>query len=186
MSWPGGMQMPNARQQMEMAGAASAASRSLGNMGSLVGDYISRGPQGVTWLCFVGGLANIVYNLLTLIDIFDVLSEPITYAVCVYQMMFGLCTCMIEAPKEWERNPKLQSTQKFIHDHARFLTTAGGRGLFYLFQASLLLSVDGGIMPTVLGLYMLGIGVLCIAMQGGFLTDSPAHQDYLQVTGTGS
>merc|ERR1712194_346815 len=100
-------------------------------------------------------------------------------------MMFGLCTCMIEAPKDWVKpGTNLQKIEKFIDDHAKFLTTAGGRGLFYVFQASLLLSVDGGLLSCVLGLYLFGIGLLCVAMQYGFVQESP--KDYLHVTGAGS
>jgi hypothetical protein len=171
----------NPLQQADVAATLSGAAASVSRSTTMVFDYIRRGPQGVTWLCFVGGVANIVFNLGTLVDIFDVLSDPVTYVVCVYQMMFGLCSCMIEAPKEWA-NEKVGKVQKFIYDRAKFLTTAGGRGLFYLFQASLVLAMDNGLLSMVLGLYMLGIALLCIAWQYKLIEE----KDYLHVTGPGS
>lgn len=173
----------NYAQQAELAGTASGAASALSRSFTKVTEYISRGPQGVTWLCFVGGVANVIYNLGTLVDIFDVISEPITYVVCVYQMAFGLCTCMIEAPQEWA-NQKVGKVQEFIHAHAKFLTTAGGRGLFYLFQASLLLSMDRGLLATVLGLCMVGIALLCIAVQYKMIHDQDLV--YVQNRGPGS
>merc|ERR1712222_213065 len=120
----------------------------------------------------------------TIVNIFDVLFEPLEYLISMYQLMFGLGTCIIEAPQEWGSN-NVAKIQKFIHEHAKFLTTFGGRGLFYLFQGSLVLSLGDMFLSIVIGCYMFLLGVVCIAMQYGFLKDARGDHrgDYIHVTG---
>jgi len=131
-----------------------------------VAAYVQRGPEGMSWLCFVGGLVTCAFGLMGLLNIFDVVFEPLYYVVNLYQLFFGLATCILEAPKEWVRTSyKLQDFQSTIHEYAKFLSTFGGRGLFYLFQGSLAISLTGVSPQFLLGWYMFGTGLLCIAAQ---------------------
>mmetsp|Transcript_61107 Transcript_61107/g.176088 ORF Transcript_61107/g.176088 Transcript_61107/m.176088 type:complete len:186 (-) Transcript_61107:216-773(-) len=129
--------------------------------------YIQRGPEGISWLCFMGGLATFLLGVLGFIDIFDAMLDPLYYLINAYQMLFGLCTCIIELPRDFE-NQKLQSAQKFVYKFGKFLTTIGGRGLFYLFQGSLALSLTGVSLQFLLGCFMLFVGLLCLLEQCGF------------------
>eukprot|EP00929_Paragymnodinium_shiwhaense_P016280 TRINITY_DN124541_c0_g1_i1.p1 TRINITY_DN124541_c0_g1~~TRINITY_DN124541_c0_g1_i1.p1 ORF type:complete len:203 (-),score=48.94 TRINITY_DN124541_c0_g1_i1:103-711(-) len=154
----------------EAGGYAAAATSDVTTM---LKDYIQRGPQGVGWLCFVGGLVTFVFGMLGTIDIFAVISSPLTYLINVYQMAFGAGTCVIEAPEEWvPKYQRLQRMQAFTHRHAKFLTTFGGRGLFYIFQGSLALSLSGVMsLSGILAMYMFLLGVMCIMMQYGYKPD---------------
>ncbi|CAK9104260.1 unnamed protein product [Durusdinium trenchii] len=104
------------------------------DMAGKVKDYIQRGPEGVGYLCFVGGAASVFLGLLGFLDIAGILMSPLQYLVNAYQTGFGLVVCVLEAPPEWLSNARLAKAQRFIHEFAKFLTTFGGRGLFYLFQ----------------------------------------------------
>jgi hypothetical protein len=168
-------------------GAAGLDAEKLHGMGNVMGDH---GPTNiVTYMCFFGGVLNIMYNFFFIIDAFDALYQPITYVVCAYQLVFGLISCMIEAPEEWLQRTQTQSVatiQQRIHESAMFLTTKGGRGLFYAFQGSLLLSLNGMFLSTALGLYMILLGIVLIAMQYGFLatkSEAVSRGDYIHVHG---
>lgn len=146
---------------------------SAGDLASVVKDYVQRGPAGIGWLCFLGGSLTFVFGCLGLLDVFDVLLSPLGYLVNCYQMFFGLATCVIEAPLDWvNASPTLEKAQRFIHEYAKFLTTFGGRGLFYLFQGSLSLSQSLSL-SSLLALYMFGLGIICIAMQYGWKSEHP-------------
>eukprot|EP00933_Yihiella_yeosuensis_P028319 TRINITY_DN22133_c0_g3_i1.p1 TRINITY_DN22133_c0_g3~~TRINITY_DN22133_c0_g3_i1.p1 ORF type:complete len:197 (-),score=42.96 TRINITY_DN22133_c0_g3_i1:170-760(-) len=151
----------------------SNALTAAGDISSVMKNYIQRGPEGVGWLCFIGGLITCLFGFLGLFDIFGVLVDPLEYVINAYQMAFGFTVCVIEAPQEWvEKSPRLEKAQKFIFEFAKFLTTFGGRGAFYLFQGSLALSITSmASLSFILGFYMSGLGVLCIAMQYGFKPD---------------
>lgn len=168
-------------------GAAGLDADKFHNMRNAMGDH---GPtNSVSYLCLLGGVLNIVYNIFFFMDVFDALYEPITYVVCAYQLVFGLISCMIEAPEEWVQRMQSQSVatiQQRIHENAMFLTTKGGRGLFYAFQGSLLLALDGMFLSTALGLYMILLGIVLIAMQYGFLAtkgEAEVRGDYVHVHG---
>mmetsp|Transcript_79353 Transcript_79353/g.208390 ORF Transcript_79353/g.208390 Transcript_79353/m.208390 type:complete len:194 (-) Transcript_79353:15-596(-) len=178
--------------------AAEVAGPALGrakDAWSVVHEYIQRGPEGMSWLCFMGGFVTTIFGLVGSIDVFDAVLSPLYYLVNVYQMMFGLTTCIIEAPVEWvERSEKLKQAQRFIYEFSKFLTTFGGRGLFYLFQGTLALSLaDSVSVASLLALYMFGCGVLCVAAQYGMKPEflnfhhreiSPATlgSDYIHIT----
>ncbi|CAE8635112.1 unnamed protein product [Polarella glacialis] len=150
------------------ANAVGAASE----IAAVMREYIQRGPEGIGWLCFIGGLTTFAFGLLGFINIFDAVLEPLQYLVNIYQMAFGLTVCVIEAPPEWvDKSEKLKNAQRFISEFAKFLSTFGGRGLFYLFQGSLSASLTSLSLSWLLGMYMCGLGLLCVAMQYGFKPD---------------
>jgi len=183
-----------AKQEMALTVAKEAGRYALtkaSDVTSLVHDYIKRGPQGVGWLCFVGGTTSFIFGFLGLFNVFSIILDPLVYLINIYQMGMGLMTCILEAPEEWvQKHERLEHAQKFVHDYMKFLTTFGGRGLFYLFQGSLAMSMTGvGMMALLLGLYMMGMGFLCVGMQYGYHPDltfmQPAPDtvgdDYIQI-----
>eukprot|EP00930_Biecheleria_cincta_P076922 TRINITY_DN64155_c0_g1_i1.p1 TRINITY_DN64155_c0_g1~~TRINITY_DN64155_c0_g1_i1.p1 ORF type:complete len:189 (-),score=32.89 TRINITY_DN64155_c0_g1_i1:30-596(-) len=185
-----GRQAAAAALAKELTGHALAAGKDFTDT---MTEYIQKGPDGVSWLCFLGGMATSVLGLLGLINIFDAVVEPLAYLVNIYQMFFGLTACVLEAPKDWiGKSQKLKRAQEFIHEFGRFLTTMGGRGLFYLFQGSLDISLNSTISLTFpVGCYMCVLGVLCIAIQYGLKPDAlfdrsaavpTRNDDYIHVT----
>lgn len=147
---------------------------SASDIAGYVKDYIQRGPDGIGKLCFIGGFLTFALGLFGLVDIFGAVLAPLEYLVNAYQMVFGLVTCVIEAPLDWvDKGGKLKRAQGFIHEFAKFLTTFGGRGLFYLFQGSLSLSQSWLSLSFFLALYMFLLGLICIALQYGWKPNNP-------------
>lgn len=119
-----GRQAAAAALAKEFTGHAMSAGK---DFAETVQEYIQKGPDGVSWLCFLGGMATSILGFLGFFDIFDAVVEPLAYLVNAYQMFFGLTACVLEAPKDWiDRSEKLKKAQEFIHEFARFLTTMGG------------------------------------------------------------
>eukprot|EP00435_Cladocopium_sp_Y103_P064151 s469_g25.t2 len=160
--------------------SASALTTTM-DMAGKVKEYIQRGPEGVGWLCFVGGAASVFLGLLGFLDIAGILMSPLQYLVNAYQTGFGLVVCVLEAPPEWlGSNARLEKAQRFIHEFAKFLTTFGGRGLFYLFQGSIDLSLDTYSLTFLVGCYMCCMGGVCIGMQYGLLPEYHRDRDPVQ------
>lgn len=128
-------------------------------------DYVERGPEGVSWLCFVGGLLTTAFGILGVISILGAVTAPIQYLVNIYIMLMGVVTCLIEAPVSMVTEGSTPMRwQKWCHHYFKFLTNLAGRGVFYLFQGSLPLSFEGEGLATFLAWYMFGLGILCIIM----------------------
>jgi hypothetical protein len=129
--------------------------------------YIEQGPDGVRVLAFVGGGACTVVAGLVLINPFGILTAPLHYLICLYQMLFALTTMLMEVNQEWvDKVPALVWYQDMLELHAKFLLRVLGRGFFYFFQGSLWLSM--GLFPYGLcGLYMMAMGGFYTAMHFG-------------------
>ncbi|KAF4714439.1 hypothetical protein FOZ62_005889 [Perkinsus olseni] len=130
--------------------------------------YIQQGPNGLRVLCFVGGLGVTLTGALGVLNIFSTILHPIDYLCNAYQFLFGVITCILEANPELLR--ERVHWQEKIYEHAKFLTLLWGRGLFYLFQGSLAL-VQFTLLYAIVGVYMVVMGVLCIAMWKGYQPD---------------
>ncbi|OLQ04035.1 hypothetical protein AK812_SmicGene12935 [Symbiodinium microadriaticum] len=182
--------MDESQTSVAMAFAKEFSSSALKNgaaVAGVVGEYVQRGPEGVGWLSFMGGAASIVLGCLGFLNIAAIILDPLEYVVNGYQTLFGVVVCLLEAPDEWiGNNDKLSKARGFIKEYARFLYTCGGRGLFYLFQGTLSMSLDTYTLTFLLGCYMCGMGMVNIAMQYGFFQDPAAQRRnadvYIHVT----
>eukprot|EP00920_Eleutheroschizon_duboscqi_P038086 GHVT01091067.1.p1 GENE.GHVT01091067.1~~GHVT01091067.1.p1 ORF type:complete len:174 (-),score=20.52 GHVT01091067.1:205-726(-) len=94
---------------------------------------IGEGPLPVRALCFMGGLALVVTSLLTIINVFSVVTKPASYILQVYMCIFGLMTMVVEAKDFYF----LDRLKPFWYEWCKFLTVPGGKGAFYLFIGQL-------------------------------------------------
>mmetsp|Transcript_24076 Transcript_24076/g.45448 ORF Transcript_24076/g.45448 Transcript_24076/m.45448 type:complete len:187 (-) Transcript_24076:69-629(-) len=168
---------------------SASALKTGSDVAGRVSEYVQRGPEGIGWLSFMGGAASAVLGCLGFLNIAGMVLDPLEYLVNAYQTLFGVAVCLLEAPPEWiASNEKLTKAQQFIYDYARFLTTFGGRGLFYLFQGSLAMTLDTYTLTFLVGCYMCGMGAVNIATQYGLLPDAGRRREvdrgdaYIQVT----
>jgi hypothetical protein len=161
--------------QRGMAAAGGYASQGVdaaqeGLMGGLhaFNAKVQKGPAGVTLLAFGGGAALTFIGIWTF---FTIVSIGITdWLINCFQILFGIFMMLIEAQGDWldRLSPKAVEFQAKLGEYAKFLTLLLGRGIFYIFLGSLTmttgLSEPLDVMETLIGVYVMFIGIICIGM----------------------
>eukprot|EP00929_Paragymnodinium_shiwhaense_P086406 TRINITY_DN46928_c0_g1_i1.p1 TRINITY_DN46928_c0_g1~~TRINITY_DN46928_c0_g1_i1.p1 ORF type:complete len:282 (-),score=48.97 TRINITY_DN46928_c0_g1_i1:291-1073(-) len=143
--------------------------------GALGGQFLSlveQGPTGVRVLAFVGGCASLLLCVTSVLNPLAMVFGPFKYVVSLYQALFASATMLFEARPEWlERAPVLLQARGTLQRQCPFLATAVGRGLFYIFQASLWLAFASitQLFAMGTGLFLLLIGCMHIAMHFGVM-----------------
>lgn len=116
----------------------------------------------------------VVSSVISLINIVAVLRSPSTYVLQLYQGFFGIVTMIIEA-KDWECFDQLKP---WIAQWFRFLSVPAGKGAFYVFVGSLGISLwIRNLLSFMVGLYMVFLGVVCVAVHAGTDWNPPDEQD---------
>jgi len=158
-----------------MAGLAMVMAGQAGNM--FVG-VIEQGPQGLRFLAFIAGVASCVNAALTVINPMNAIGGIMSYCLSVYQVIFALTTMLFEADPEWVQKlgPKANEYQDMLIKYFKFLTLSLGRGIFYIGQGMLWLSMSGLGNPIglLIGLYLVFIGALTAAMHWGIMPQNLA------------
>mmetsp|Transcript_128050 Transcript_128050/g.332032 ORF Transcript_128050/g.332032 Transcript_128050/m.332032 type:complete len:185 (+) Transcript_128050:99-653(+) len=105
---------------------------------------IEQGPGLLRFIAICAGLASFVCAVYEMTGIMSALSHPVQYILYVYICLFAFTTMLFEAKQEWfEKSGSLKMLgdyQEKLIKHCEFLTLMGGRGLFYIFQATLWLT----------------------------------------------
>jgi len=133
---------------------------------------IERGPKGIRLLSCIGGCGSLLLALPILFNPFTLVFAPSRYITGAYQALFGLTTVVFEAPQEWvDKYPQVEGYQAFLQKWCPFLSVVGGRGLFYIFQASLWFNFAGftNLMTMCAATYLLMMGGFHVAMHFGVM-----------------
>jgi len=163
------------RQGAEAAEQAKAKAEEMGNE---MLKYIEQGPGGIRVLAAIASMVSIVKAGL---DVFgNVLSlKVVTLIICLYQIIFGFTTLLLEAPAEWweESGSALDGIKRKISKYtdllevqAKFLLRMEGRGAFIFFQGTLWLAVMTGITDIItlaVGAFQIFLGILYGWMASG-------------------
>lgn len=169
------------QQAIVVGGHAADAAKYCGRKGLMAfQDYIQQGPQGVSVLCFVGGLATTTLGAMSICNVFGTVMDPFHYLLNVYVFVFGLATAMIEADTDrigmlmapFDRLAEpITRAQAWLHEECRLLTRLRGRGFFYLYQGTLMVTQCVFCLLFLCGLYSVIMGVVCILMSFGITPD---------------
>lgn len=169
------------QQAVHIGGHAVVAARHYGHQGLMAfQDYVQQGPQGISVLCFVGGVATSVLGFMNVCNLFGSVTDPFHYILNAYMFAFGLATAVIEADTDrigmlmapFDRLAEpVTRAQAWLHEECRLLTTLRGRGLFYLYQGTLMVTQCILCLLFLAGLYQALMGVLCIMTSFGFTPD---------------
>lgn len=134
--------------------------------------HVQQGPMGVRILCFIAGVFSLINAVLGVLSPMRLVFHPIVYTISAYQVIFSIFTMLFEAPSEWIKKVAFIDA---LHDKLvaglPLLATNRGRGLFYIFQASLWLSMCRirlslcAIFGVATGLGLLFVGGLLIAVE---------------------
>lgn len=151
---------------------AGMAMAYAGQAGEMFVGCVEQGPQGVRFLAFCAGVASCVNAGFTVINPMNAMGAMMSYLVAVYQVVFSLTTMLFEASPEWvQKYAKLSEYQNLLIKYFKFLTLNLGRGMFYIGQGCLWLSVSS--MTDFLGLavggFLIFIGALHICMHFGIM-----------------
>jgi len=169
------------QQAKQLGGHAMVAAKFYGQQGmSAFQDYIQQGPRGVSTLCFVGGAATSALGVLNVCSVFGSIIDPFHYILNAYMFAFGLVTVCIEADTDrigmlfspFDRLAEpVTRAQAWLHYECQLLTRLRGRGLFYLYQGTLMVTQCVFCLLFLAGLYNVLMGFLCIAMSFGYTPD---------------
>jgi acyl-CoA-binding protein len=165
---------------MELGGHAALMAKHYGHKGVMAfGDYIQQGPKGASALCFIGGVASSIAGGMCVSGLFNAVTDPLHYVLYVYMFIFGLATTCLEAdpdrigimpyPFDLLAGP-LTRGQAWLHTEAKLLTELRGRGVFYLYQGTLMCT-QWSLLLFLVGFHNALMGVLCIAMSFGIQPD---------------
>eukprot|EP00913_Durusdinium_trenchii_P035484 g33207.t1 len=180
--------------------AAKAAGQVISRAGQMFADQIAQGPAGLRVLAFCAGGTSLACCVLEMLHVESVLMGPSRYILSGFQGIFAVRTMLFEMPADWVAmvpgvthyqeplgwSPRSSmpafcayvALQDLIMDEARFMTRAGGRGLFYIFQGAIwacfasLLSV----VHLAAAAAMLLVGTLHVLMQFGIMPQNVAQK----------
>ncbi|CAK9043322.1 unnamed protein product [Durusdinium trenchii] len=159
--------------------AAKAAGQVISRAGQMFADQIAQGPAGLRVLAFCAGGTSLACCVLEMLHVESVLMGPSRYILSGFQGIFAVRTMLFEMPADWVAMvPGVTHYQDLIMDEARFMTRAGGRGLFYIFQGAIwacfasLLSV----VHLAAAAAMLLVGTLHVLMQFGIMPQNVAQK----------
>lgn len=170
------------RQAVAIGGHAADAAKYCGKRGiNAFQEYVQQGPQGVSVLCFAGGLATSILSGMSVCNFFGSVLDPFHYILILYVFVFGLVTSVVEADTDrvgmlmtpFDRLAQpLTRAQAWLHEECRLLTRLRGRGFFYLYQGTMLLITQSVLsLLFINGFYLLVMGALCIMMSFGITPD---------------
>merc|ERR1712216_956067 len=99
-------------------------------------------------------------NILQLLEF-----RAIQWLLNVYQFIFACVGICLEGRDTWiEQVPQWQLAQEYIFKYAKFLVELWGRGVFYVFMATIQLHHYPDPFFTVTGVFMLVVGGLTVSM----------------------
>lgn len=141
---------------------------------------MGEGPTLLRLLCFLGGLVMLTSSIISVVNVFALLTAPSTYVLQMYQGFFGVITMIVEA-KDWDC---FDQFKPWMTEWFRFLTVPAGKGAFYLFVGSLGVSLwVRNLLSFTVGLYMAFMGVVCIAVHAGTSWKPPLEHDDRMIYG---
>mmetsp|Transcript_27903 Transcript_27903/g.83426 ORF Transcript_27903/g.83426 Transcript_27903/m.83426 type:complete len:191 (+) Transcript_27903:75-647(+) len=171
----------------EAGGYSNVASNNLtsvfmDNEGNAKGE-IEQGHAIPRLVAFGSSCASIVCLVLHCINPVNVL-QPVSYILHLYLGLFALTCILFEAPPEYvERISGANAYLEMLIKHCGFLCNNAGRGLFYIFQATLWMSfyTFGDLMVLAICASLTVVGVLSIFMHFGVLPQHIAAKTLHQV-----
>merc|ERR1719220_1941599 len=113
-------------------------------------------------------------------NVFGTVIDPFHYTLNAYMFVFGMVTAVIEAepdnlgmlmPPFDQLAAPVTRAQAWLHRECRLLTELRGRGFFYLYQGTLMVTQCVFCLIFVCGLYVVAMGVVCILMSFGITPD---------------
>merc|ERR1712187_51753 len=100
-----------------------------------VTSYVQENHFSVKALSFIVALALLTSSILGMVNIFNVVFDPIHYLLAFYNALFAIAIVIIEGKADWFK--KCGDIQTKIFSVAAFLASQTGRALFYFYVGSI-------------------------------------------------
>merc|ERR1719188_85523 len=106
---------------------------------------------------------------MSICNVFGSVMDPFHYILNVYVFVFGVTTALVEADTDRIRimmapfhrlAEPVTRAQAWLHEECRLLTRLRGRGLFYLYQGTLMVTQCVLCLMFLSGLYNAIMGIL--------------------------
>lgn len=159
--------------------AAAGAGQALGQAGQMLADQIAQGPAGLRFLAFAAAGTSLAVCVLEFLSVESVFTGPARWVISGFQGIFAVTTMLFEMPADWVAMvPGVTHYQDLIIDEAKFMTRAGGRGLFYIFQGAIWACFASlvKLVHLVAAVAMLLVGTLHVLMQFGIMPQNIAEK----------
>lgn len=159
--------------------AAKATGQAMARAGQMFADQIAQGPAGLRLLAFAAGAASLAACFMEMLHVESVLMGPSRYVISGFQGIFAVTTMLFEMPAHWVAMvPGVTHYQDLIMDEAHFMTRAGGRGLFYIYQGAMWACFASllSLVHLAAALAMLLVGTLHVLMQFGIMPQTVAQK----------
>jgi hypothetical protein len=131
-----------------------------GQIPAPVRETFRQGPAGIQYFSFGVGLGLVCTQLLQLYVLYDVLFEPASYVLHVYQLLGGLLVALLEMDPDWLAN--MVQYRRIVNEQAHFLTHLLGRGLFYIALGSVAVCQES-VQEQIIGWLIVFVGVAYVA-----------------------
>lgn len=128
-------------------------------------EYVQKGADALAILSFLANFLVVVCAVIGMLSIGGIIFSPIHYIVNIYQVFFAVCGCALESQDKWvEQVEQLAQAQKLIFQYAKFLTKLWGRGILYIFEASLAMTHESPLYEAV-GAILLVVGIVTVVSE---------------------
>lgn len=121
---------------------------------------VEQGPAWLRWMAMIGGLLAVLNAIIAMVLHFQSIG-----IIALYQAFFAMITVLFEAPPTWVHSVSPASRfQDVLKDRAAFLVELLSRGVFYIFQGTMWLSICWALRVRsthmLCGAYMVLAGIL--------------------------
>lgn len=124
-----------------------------------ISQWVKRGDKTLNTLCILGGAALVAAGFLGLLNFLN----PLALVVNFYNCVFGLVIIILELQYHSLGRNCLSSPRKYVEENVKFLSTSGGRGMFYLYVGSVNLAM-WTFFGFLIGGAMCGLGVMSVVV----------------------
>mmetsp|Transcript_65427 Transcript_65427/g.189574 ORF Transcript_65427/g.189574 Transcript_65427/m.189574 type:complete len:227 (-) Transcript_65427:252-932(-) len=148
---------------------------------------IEQGPAVLRFMSVFAALGSLACTVLEMTNPVSALLHPIQYILCLYLAVFALVTLLFEAQSAWIENVGcFTGCQNMLIRNCPFLTTMGGRGLFYIFEATLWLSFADSLTELLEIAAAAGLALVGLLHVAGHFGIMPHHLKQTAITKLGA
>ena len=140
--------------------AASQAKAYAGQGASGLSAYLAEeNVWSLKILSFLAGLTMFILSVLSIIQIFGVVTQPFDYVISIYFALFSFLLLAENARDSW---PGIERARNFTTENFGIMKTNLGRGSMKIFLGTLWISTSNSALTAIFGYVLIALGFLYI------------------------